>query len=296
MMDFHDQDGQIWLDGKLVPWREAHIHVLTHGLHYASAVFEGERVYGGEVFKLTEHTQRLIDSGRILGFEIPWSLRELEKATRDAVAAMGYADAYVRPIAWRGSEQLGVSAQQTKIHVAIAVWEWPSYFSPEAALKGIRLGWADWRRPPASAAPVHAKAAGLYMIATLSKHAAEARGFDDALMLDWRGQLAEATGANLFLVQNGKIHTPTPDCFLDGITRQTVIGLAKARQIEVIERPLMPEELDKTDEIFVTGTAAEVTPVGEIDGKTFKVGPITLALKDDYSKLVRQAPKAAAAE
>jgi branched-chain amino acid aminotransferase len=296
MMDFHDQDGQIWLDGKLVPWREAKIHVLTHGLHYASCVFEGERVYGGEVFKLTEHTQRLIDSGRILGFEIPWSLRELETATRDAVAAMGYADAYVRPIAWRGSEQLGVSAQQTKIHVAIAAWEWPSYFSPEAAMKGIRLAWADWRRPPASAAPVHAMASGLYMIATLSKHAAEARGFDDALMLDWRGQLAEATGANLFLVQNGKLHTPTPDCFLDGITRKTVIGLAKARQIEVIERPLMPDELDKADEIFVTGTAAEVTPVGEIDGKKFKVGPITLALKDDYSKLVRQAPKAAAAE
>jgi branched-chain amino acid aminotransferase len=209
---------------------------------------------------------------------------------------MGYADAYVRPIAWRGSEQLGVSAQQTKIHVAIAAWEWPSYFSPEAAMKGIRLAWADWRRPPARAAPVHAKASGLYMIATLSKHAAEARGFDDALMLDWRGQLAESTGANLFLVQNGKIHTPTPDCFLDGITRQTVIGLAKARQIEVIERALMPDELNKTNEVFVTGTAAEVTPVGEIDGRTFTVGPITLALKDDYSKLVRQAPKAAAAE
>ena len=296
MMNFHDQDGQIWLDGKLVPWREAKIHVLTHGLHYASCVFEGERVYGGEVFKLSEHSQRLIDSGKILGFEIPWSRAEIDKATRDVVAVTGHADAYVRPIAWRGSEQLGVSAQQTKIHLAIAVWEWPSYFSPEAAMKGIRLGWADWRRPPPTAAPVHAKASGLYMIATLSKHAAEARGFDDALMLDWRGQLAEATGANLFLVQNGKLHAPTPDCFLDGITRRSVIGLARARQIEVIERALMPDELDKADEVFVTGTAAEVTPVGEIDGKTFKVGPITQALKEDFTKLVRQKQKAAAAE
>ena len=295
MMNFHDQDGQIWFDGRLVPWRDAKIHVLTHGLHYASVVFEGERVYGGEVFKLTEHSQRLIDSGKILGFEIPWTLAQIEKATRETVAAMGFADAYVRPIAWRGSEQLGVSAQQTKIHLAIGVWEWPSYFSPEAANKGIRLAWADWRRPPPSAAPVHAKAAGLYMICTLSKHAAEAKGFDDALMLDWRGQLAESTGANLFLVQNGKIHTPTPDCFLDGITRRSVIGLAKARQIEVIERALMPAELDKTDELFVTGTAAEVTPVGEIDGKKFNVGPITRALREDFSKLVRQKATASAA-
>lgn len=247
------------------------------------------------LFKLSEHSQRLIDSGKILGFDIPWSLAQIDQATRDVIAAMKTIDGYVRPIAWRGSEQLGVSAQQTKIHLAIAVWDWPSYFSPEAAEKGIRLCWADWRRPPPSAAPVHAKAAGLYMICTLSKHAAEAKGFDDALMLDWRGQLAESTGANLFLVQNGKIHTPTPDCFLDGITRRSVIGLAKARQIEVIERALMPAELEKTDEIFVTGTAAEVTPVGEIDGKTFKVGPITRALREDFSKLVRQKQPAAAA-
>ncbi len=295
MINFHDQDGQIWYDGALVPWRDVQLHVLSHGLHYASCVFEGERVYGGSVFKLTEHTQRLIDSGKILGFQIPYSLAELEKATRATVAAQGYADAYVRPVAWRGSEQMGVSAQQTKIHVAIAAWEWPSYFSPEAAEKGIRLCWADWRRPPPSAAPVHAKAAGLYMICTLSKHAAEAKGYDDALMLDWRGQLAETTGANLFLVQGGKLHTPTPDCFLDGITRRSVIGLARARGIEVIERVLMPDELAKSDEIFVTGTAAEVTPVGEIDGRKFTVGPVTRALREDFSHLVRQNAGAAVA-
>ncbi len=295
MINFHEQDGQIWYDGTLVPWRDVKLHVLSHGLHYGSCVFEGERVYGGAVFKLTEHTQRLIDSGRVLGFQIPFSLAELEKATRAAVAAQGYADAYVRPVAWRGSEQMGVSAQQTKIHVAIAVWEWPSYFSPEAAEKGIRLAWSDWRRPPPSAAPVHAKAAGLYMICTLSKHAAEAKGYDDALMLDWRGQLAETTGANLFLVQGGKLHTPIPDCFLDGITRRSVIALARARGIEVVERVLMPEELDKADEIFVTGTAAEVTPVGEIDGRKFKVGPVTRALRDDYSALVRQSAGATVA-
>ena len=295
MIDFHDQDGQIWFDGALIPWRDAKIHVLTHGLHYASSVFEGERVYDGQVFKLTEHSQRLIDSGKILGFDIPWSLAQIDKATRDTVAATGHPNAYVRPIAWRGSEQLGVAAQQTKIHLAIAVWEWPSYFSPEAAEKGIRLCWGDWRRPPSSAAPVHAKAAGLYMICTLSKHAAEAKGFDDALMLDWRGHLAESTGANLFLAIGGKLHTPTPDCFLNGITRRSVIALAKSRGIEVIERTIMPDELAKTDEIFVTGTAAEVTPVGEIDGRKFTVGPITRALREDYTKLVRQKQPAASA-
>ncbi len=295
MINFHDHDGQIWYDGKLVPWRDVKLHVLSHGLHYASCVFEGERVYGGSVFKLTEHTQRLIDSGRILGFEIPYPLAELEKATRETVEVTGHPDAYVRPVAWRGSEQMGVAAQQTKIHVAIAAWEWPSYFSPEAAERGIRLGWSDWRRPPPSSAPVHAKAAGLYMICTLSKHAAEAKGYDDALMLDWRGQLAETTGANLFLVQGGKLHTPTPDCFLDGITRRSVIGLARARGIEVIERVLMPDELAKADEIFVTGTAAEVTPVGEIEGRSFKVGPVTRALREDYSRLVRQKVGAAVA-
>ena len=248
MMNFDDQDGQIWHNGALIPWRESKLHVLSHGLHYASCVFEGERVYNGEVFKLREHTQRLIDSGRELGFEIPYSLAELEQATRETVAAQGYADAYVRPVAWRGSEMMGVSAQDTKINVAIAVWEWPSYFSPEARMRGIRLTTSTWRRPAPDTAPVHAKAAGLYMICTLSKHAAEAEGFDDALMLDYRGRIAESTGANIFLVQDGKIHTPTPDCFLDGITRRTVIGLAKKRNFEVIERAIMPDELEKTVE------------------------------------------------
>jgi branched-chain amino acid aminotransferase len=287
MINFHDQDGLIWYDGALQSWRDAKLHVLSHGLHYGSCVFEGERVYGGRVFKLTEHSQRLIDSAKWLGFKIPYSLAEIEKATREAVAAGGHKDAYVRPVAWRGSEQMGVSAQQTKIHLAIAAWEWPSYFSPEARLKGIRLAWADWRRPPASAAPVHAKAAGLYMICTLSKHAAEAKGFDDALMLDWRGQLAETTGANLFLVMKGALHTPAPDCFLDGITRRSVIALAQARGIAVVERAILPDELAMADEIFVTGTAAEVTPVGEIDGRKFTVGPVTRQLMDDFTALTR---------
>ena len=287
MMNFDNQDGNIWYNGALVPWRDSKLHVLSHGLHYASCVFEGERVYNGEVFKLREHTERLINSGKELGFTIPYSLDELEQATRDTVASQGYADAYVRPVAWRGSEMMGVSAQETKINVAIAVWEWPSYFSPEARMRGIRLCTSKWRRPAPDTAPVHAKAAGLYMICTLSKHEAEAQGYDDALMLDYRGQIAESTGANIFLIQDGKIHTPTPDCFLDGITRRTVIGIAKKHGYEVIERPIMPEELADTSEIFVTGTAAEVTPVGEIDDYKFEVGTITRTLLADYDALVR---------
>ena len=287
MMDFDNQDGNIWYNGALVHWRDSKLHVLSHGLHYASCVFEGERVYHGEVFKLREHTERLINSGKELGFEIPYSLDELEQATRDTIASQGYADAYVRPVAWRGSEMMGVSAQETRINVAIAVWEWPSYFSPEARMRGIRLCTSKWRRPAPDTAPVHAKAAGLYMICTLSKHEAEAKGYDDALMLDYRGQIAESTGANIFLIQDGKIHTPTPDCFLDGITRRTVIGIAKKHGYEVIERPIMPEELADTSEIFVTGTAAEVTPVGEIDDYKFEVGTITRTLLADYDALVR---------
>ena len=287
MMNFDDQDGLVWYDGALRPWRDARLHVLSHGLHYGSCVFEGERVYGGEVFKLREHTQRLLDSGAALGFEIPFSLERLERATLETVAAQGYADAYVRPVAWRGSEMMGVSAQQTTIHVAIAVWEWPSYFSPEARNRGIKLKTAKWRRPAPETAPVHAKAAGLYMICTMSKHEAEAQGYDDALMLDWRGLVAESTGANIFLAREGRLHTPVPDCFLDGITRQTVIGLARARGIEVIERAIRPEELADADEIFVTGTAAEVTPVGCIDDQHFQVGSISRALLEDYEALVR---------
>ena len=288
MANFDDRDGHIWYDGELIPWRDSQLHVLSHGLHYGSCVFEGERVYGGEVFKLREHTQRLIESATALGIELPYSLDELERATRETVAAQGFADAYVRPVAWRGSEMMGVSAQDTKIHVAIAVWEWPSYFSPEARTRGIKLKTSQWRRPAPDTVPVHAKASGLYMICTLSKHAAEAEGFDDALMLDWRGQVAETTGANVFLVREGKIHTPLPDCFLDGITRQTVIELAKKRDIEVVERAIMPEELTSADEVFVTGTAAEVTPVGRIDEYHMQVGSISRTLLEDYEKLVRQ--------
>ena len=287
MVNFDEQDGDIWYNGNLVPWKDTKLHVLSHGLHYASCVFEGERVYNGEVFKLREHTQRLIESGKELGFDIPYSLEVLEQATRDTVAAQGYPDAYVRPVAWRGSEMMGVSAQETSINVAIAVWEWPSYFSPEARMHGIRLKTSKWRRPDPQTAPVHAKAAGLYMICTLSKHEAEADGWDDALMLDWRGQVAESTGANIFLVQDGKIHTPTPDCFLDGITRRTVIELARAHNIDVVERVIMPEEFEKTDEVFVTGTAAEVTPVGQVDDYNFQVGSVTRTLMEDYDALVR---------
>ena len=294
MLNFDDHDGNIWFNGELRPWRECTLHVLSHGLHYASSVFEGERVYSGQVFKLREHSQRLIDSATALGFEIPYSLEEIEQATRDTVAEQGYPDAYVRPVAWRGSEMMGVSAQSTKINFAIAVWEWPSYFSPEARMKGIRLQTSKWKRPSPETEPVHCKAAGLYMICTLSKHAAEADGYHDALMLDWRGRIAETTGANIFLVQDGVLHTPIPDCFLDGITRRTVIGLAKDRGMEVVERALMPDEFERTDEVFVTGTAIEVTPVGEIDDFNFQVGSIARTLMADYDALVR-APQEAAA-
>jgi branched-chain amino acid aminotransferase len=287
MIPFDDRDGAIWFDGALVPWRDAKIHVLTHGLHYGSCVFEGERVYNGTVFKLTEHSARLAKSAELLGFEIPYSVAEIDAATNAAVAAMGMKDAYVRPAAWRGSEVMGVSAQQSRIHLAIAVWEWPSYFSPEAKMAGIRLMWAPWRRPAPDTAPTASKAAGLYMIGTLSKHAAEAQGYQDAAMLDYRGLLAEATGANMFLVMDGKIHTPTPDCFLDGITRRTVIDLARKRGIEVIERHIKPEELANAQEVFLTGTAAEVTPVGEIGEHRFTPGRVCEVLVRDYDALVR---------
>jgi branched-chain amino acid aminotransferase len=295
IIPFDDRDGQIWFDGKLVPWREAKLHVLTHALHYASCVFEGERVYNGKVFKLREHSQRLIDSGRILGFEVPLSLEELERATNEVVKAMNIVDGYVRPVAWRGPEQMGVSAQATKIHVAIAAWQWPSYFSPEARMRGIRMQTSKWARPAPHTAPTQSKAAGLYMICTLSKHAAEAAGYDDALMLDWRGQIAEATGANIFLVINGELHTPTPDCFLDGITRRTVIDLARARGIKVVERAIRPEELGKADEVFLTGTAAELTPVGEIDNYRFTPGAITRLLIEDFDRATGKSSPAASA-
>jgi branched-chain amino acid aminotransferase len=292
---FDDHEGSIWYDGAMVPWRDANLHVLSHGLHYASCVFEGQRVYGGTVFKLQEHTERLFDSARQLGFELPFSVDEINAANYAVCHANNIADGYVRPVAWRGSEMMGVSAQQNTIHVAIAAWEWPSYFSPESRLKGIKLKWSKWKRPDPATIPAKAKAAGLYMICTLSKHDAEAEGFDDALMMDWRGRLAEATGANIFLVIDGALHTPTPDCFLDGITRQCVIACAKARGIDVIERVIMPEELEKADEVFLTGTAAEVTPVGQIGDLHFQPGTVCRMMMDDYTALTGANPQAAQA-
>jgi len=292
---FDQLDGFIWMNGSFVEWTDARIHVLTHGLHYASAVFEGERAYGGEIFKLTEHTERLHASATLLGFTIPYSVSEIEDACRSLLSKQGFKDAYVRPIAWRGSEQMGVAAQNNRINCAIAIWQWPSYFDPAQKLKGIRLDLAEWRRPDPRTAPSKSKAAGLYMICTLSKHAAEAKGYADAMMLDWRGQVAEATGANIFFVRNGVLHTPTPDCFLDGITRRTVIGLARDRGIDVVERAILPDELEGFEQCFLSGTAAEVTPVSEVGPYRFEVGEITTTLMNDYSAAV-QPRQAIAAE
>jgi len=288
LVPFDDRDGWIWLDGQFVPWREAKVHVLTHGLHYASAVFEGERMYGGEIYELTAHTERLFKSAEILDMTIPFTVAQIDQACKDTCARNGLTDAYVRPIAWRGSEMIGVSAQNTKIHVSIAVWDWPSYFKPEEKAKGIRLTWAKYKRPSPETEPVHAKAAGLYMICTLSKHAAEKEGFTDAMMLDWRGYIAESTGSNVFFVQDGVIHTPVADCFLNGITRQSVIRLAREKGFEVVERHIRPEELAGFSECFVTGTAAEVTPVASIGEYSFKPSNISLSLMDDYAKMVRR--------
>ena len=285
---FDDRDGHIWLNGEMIAWREANVHVLSHALHYASSVFEGERAYEGEIFRLTEHSQRLIGSATAMGFEIPYSLAEIDQACKEVLAINRIQDGYVRPVAWRGAEMMGVSAQECTIHLAIAAWPWPAYFTPEARLQGIRLKTSTWKRPSPESAPVFAKAAGLYMICTLSKHAAEAEGFDDALMLDWRGQVAECTGANIFFGLNGVLHTPTPDCFLDGITRRSVMELARARGIEIIERAIMPDEMAGFDEIFVTGTAAEVTPVSQIDDLRFQVGPIARQMMGDYEALVHR--------
>lgn len=294
IVPYHDRDGFIWMDGKLVPWREADIHILTHALHYGSAVFEGERAYGGEIFKLTEHTERLIESARILEFEITQSVAEIDQACRDVVAANKLVDCYVRPIAWRGSEQMGVSAQKTKIHLAIAAWDWGSYFPMEQRLKGIRIGFAKYRRPDPATAPTKAKAAGLYMICTIEKHRSERAGLADALMLDFRGRVAECTGANIFFIKDGVIHTPEADCFLDGITRRTVIALAKKRGYELHERAIMPDELGGFTECFITGTAAEVTPVSEIGEFRYTPGQISETLLNDYMALVQPDKKLAA--
>ncbi len=284
---YDDRDGWIWMDGKLVPWRDAKIHVLTHALHYASAVFEGERIYGGKVFKLREHSQRLIDSGKILGFDVPMTVEQIDAATNEVVAANKMKDGYVRPIAWRGAEQMGVAAQQTKIHVAIASWDWGAYFGTEAKMKGLKLCMAKYRRPDPATSPCLAKATGLYMICTIEKHAAEAAGYSDALMLDWRGQVAETTGANVFFVMDGEIHTPKADCFLDGITRRAVMGLARQRQYKVVERAIMPQEMGKATEAFLTGTAAEITPIASIGDYKFTPGTITKNLLADFEALTR---------
>jgi branched-chain amino acid aminotransferase len=289
LVPFDDRDGQIWFDGVMVPWREAKLHVLSHGLHYASGVFEGERAYSGNIFKLRAHTERLIASAGILGFEIPYSADAIDAACQQVVAANGLTDAYVRPIAWRGTEQLSVSAQATKIHLAIATWAWPNLFG-DTRMKGVRLDIASWKRPHPETAPTASKAAGLYMIGTLAKHAAEAAGFDDALMLDWRGQVAEGTGANVFFVIDGDLHTPTPDCFLDGITRRTVMSIARRHQMKVIQRVIMPGEIPGASEVFLAGTAAEVTPVRQIGPHVFAPGRITETLLRDYEGLVRMAP------
>ena len=287
IIPFDDRDGWIWMNGEFVPWREAKVHVLTHGLHYGSCVFEGERLYDGEIFKLTPHTKRLFRSAEILEMDIPFTVAEIDAACKETVARMGFENAYVRPVAFRGPEQMGVAGLGTRTHVAIAAWEWPSYFDPEVKRRGIRMMHAPYARPAPNSAPTEAKAAGLYMICTLSKDAAARAGYSDALMLDYRGYVAEATGANIFFVQDGAVITPLADCFLNGLTRQTVIELARARGFEVIERHILPEEMTQFSECFITGSAAEVTPVSEIGEYRFTPGNVSLSLMEDYSQLVR---------
>ena len=292
---FDQMPGVVWFDGKLVPNVDAKIHVLTHGLHYASAVFEGERAYAGIIYKCTEHSERLHHSAGILDFEIPYSVAEIDAAKRLVVEKNKQPNAYIRAIAWRGSEQLGVAAMHNTIHLAIATWEWPSYFDPAQRAKGIRLALADYRRPDPRTAPALAKASALYAICTIEKHRAERAGYADAMMLDWQERVAECTGANIFFIKDGKIHTPTADCFLAGITRATAIMLAKKRGIEVIERRIMPDELSNFSECFITGTAAEVTAVSEIAQWKFTPGTVTQHLMADYTAEVQPKGKAAAA-
>lgn len=288
--NFSDRDGLIWFDGETIPWRDAKVHVLTHGLHYASSVFEGERAYDGNIFLCQEHSERFIRSAKLIDMEMPYTSKELNDAKYAILKANNLENAYIRPVAWRGSEELGISAQKTKTHVAIACWDWPSYFGKEAREKGITLQTSKWRAPMPDTATTNSKAAGLYATHTMSKHAAEAKGFTDALMLDYRGLVAECTGANIFMIKDGKIKTPDPDCFLDGLTRQTVIKLAQDQKIPLDVCQIKPEELLEADEIFVTGTAAEITAIGKIDETAFKVGPITRQLRDAYESLVREKP------
>ncbi|MEM6940868.1 MAG: branched-chain amino acid aminotransferase [Pseudomonadota bacterium] len=285
---YDDRDGQIWLDGALVDWRDANVHILTHAMHYASSVFEGERAYGGKIFKSREHTERLKRSAQMIDFEIPWTVDEIEAAKVEVLAASGLQDAYVRAIAWRGAgEDMGVASAKNPVRLAIAVWEWGAYYG-DAKTKGAKLDISQWKRPSPDTIPCHAKAAGLYMICTMSKHAAEAKGCSDAMMFDYRGYVAEATGANIFFVKDGEVHTPDPDCFLNGITRQTVVGMLKDKQIKVHERHIMPEELEGFEQCWLTGTAAEVTPVGQIGDYSFDVGTLTLDVAQSYERLVRE--------
>lgn len=284
---YDDRDGHIWMDGKMVPWREANVHVLTHAMHYASAVFEGERAYNGVIFKSREHSERLLRSGQLIDAAIPYTVDQIEAAKAQVMQASGLQDAYVRVLAWRGSgSDMGVASQNNPVRMAVAAWEWGAYYG-DAKMKGAKLDISKWKRPSPETIPSAAKASGLYMICTMSKHAAEAKGCSDALMMDYRGYVAEATGANVFFVKEGKVHTPLADCFLNGITRQTVIGMLKDRGIEVIERHIMPEELDGFEQCWLTGTAAEVTPVGQIGEHTFEVGALARMIAEDYEKLVR---------
>ena len=284
---YDDRDGKIWLDGKMVDWRDANVHILTHAMHYASSVFEGERCYNGKIFKGREHSERLRKSAQYLDFEIPYSVDEIEAAKYEMLKANGWTDAYVRAVAWRGAgPDMGVSAARNPVRLAIAGWEWGNYYG-DAKMKGAKLDISKWKRPSPETIPVHAKAAGLYMICTTSKHAAEAKGCSDALFMDYRGYVAEATGANIFFVKDGEVHTPLADCFLNGLTRQTVIGMLKEKGLTVHERHIMPEELEGFEQCWLTGTAAEVTPVGQIGDYTFEVGALTREISQDYEKLVR---------
>lgn len=284
---YDDRDGKIWFDGNFVDWRDAKVHVLTHAMHYASSVFEGERAYNGKIFKSVEHSERFKKSANLIDFEIPYTVEEIENAKYQALEKNGLSDAYVRAFAWRGAgEDMGVASSRNPVRVAVAVWSWGNYYG-DAKFKGAKLDIAKWRRPDPATAPSQAKAAGLYMIATMSKHAAEDKGCSDAMMFDYRGYVAEATGANMFFVKDGEVHTPKPDAFLNGITRQTVIDLLKKKGISVIERHIMPDELEGFEQCWLTGTAAEVTPVGQIGDYTFEVGALTKEISESYDKLVR---------
>jgi len=284
---YDDRDGKIWMDGKMIDWRDANVHILTHAMHYASSVFEGERCYNGKIFKGREHSERLRKSAEYLDFEIPYTVDEIEAAKYEMLQANGWTDAYVRAVAWRGAgPDMGVSAARNPVRLAIAGWEWGNYYG-DAKMKGAKLDISKWKRPSPETIPVHAKAAGLYMICTTSKHAAEAKGCSDALFMDYRGYVAEATGANIFFVKDGEVHTPLADCFLNGLTRQTVIGMLKEKGLVVHERRIMPEELEGFEQCWLTGTAAEVTPVGQIADYTFEVGALTRDISEAYEKLVR---------